>query len=705
MTLTWWHRRSSIGVAVACLSVLIAVLVMGLALYANQRQRLTSAELQHIEAVAAVQKARVLDSLNEDLEVDILGLLTRQNLVAAINGLGESQQPPPSGAIETATAELESALVPVFSDLLILHQDGLVIAATDETRVGTQYADLAFVAAAATSIANGDLFLNSRGQLVHPVGGPVAGPNGVTHILVLESDQDALNDLTSDYSGLGATGETVLAQRDEHGDALFVTPLRFDADAAFNTTVSQLDVNVPIIQALQGNESLFADTLDYRENEVFSATRHIPKYNLGLVVKIDRSEALANVHDFGDVLKKAYVIFAIVHISISLFVARALAKQGQMRMLSSVFAGSLDPMIIEDRDGVILDVNEEAIRSYGWSREELIGNHRNLLVPPDRRQAADEYHTRFWAGETVEKQEGRRRTKSGAELDVLIGMSPLASSGHTKQVAVTVAKDMTEFYAARRQALDALSAAESANQAKSEFMSRMSHELRTPLNSVLGFAQILEMSLTGKDNLESVDYIRTGGEHLLHMVDDILDLTRIESGTLDASFERVEVRSLVSECLGLVSPQIAERQIEVNVEPGPELFLWADNNMLRQVILNLLSNAIKYNHSGGMIAIGAAADLAHVRLTVADTGPGISPDLLGKLFLPFERLDAGIRGIQGTGLGLAVSKRLIETMGGSIGVHSIEGQGSTFWFEVPIDTSAEAAADSATTVATHPSGR
>jgi PAS domain S-box-containing protein len=232
--------------------------------------------------------------------------------------------------------------------------------------------------------------------------------------------------------------------------------------------------------------------------------------------------------------------------------------------------------------------------------------------------------------------------------------------------------------------------AQAASQAKTEFLSRMSHELRTPLNSILGFAQLLEISqkepLTDKQHAQ-VNQIVEGGQHLLDLINEILDLSRIEAGRLQISLEPARVGDVIRESCDLTMPLADHQdiQIDIPVEIDSDLYIMADRQRLKQVFLNLMSNAVKYNHPGGSITIThEIRSDQHVRISVKDTGPGITPQNLSKLFLPFERLGINTSGVEGTGLGLAVSKRLVEMMDGEIGVESTVHEGSTFWVEFPI---------------------
>jgi signal transduction histidine kinase len=225
----------------------------------------------------------------------------------------------------------------------------------------------------------------------------------------------------------------------------------------------------------------------------------------------------------------------------------------------------------------------------------------------------------------------------------------------------------------------------------------MSHELRTPLNAVLGFAQLLEMDPLTNEQRESLGYILKAGTHLLDLINEVLDIARIEAGRLTVTLEAVPLADVTREVLTLVAPLAAERAVRVRHavpdRDGPVVL--ADRQRLKQVLLNLLSNAVKYNTVGGEVVVSHDAAPDRVRVRVADTGPGIPEEKRARLFLPFERLGVSPGGVEGTGLGLALSKRLTEAMGGAIGVDTAVGQGSTFWFELPAADAASGGAMSA----------
>jgi len=252
---------------------------------------------------------------------------------------------------------------------------------------------------------------------------------------------------------------------------------------------------------------------------------------------------------------------------------------------------------------------------------------------------------------------------------------------------------------ARRIAEEARAAADAANRAKSDFLSRVSHELRTPLNAIIGFAQLLRADDLDPDQRESTSQIERAGRHLLRLIDDLIDIGRIESNRLPVSPEPVGVRGMIEDAAGLIAPLAAERGLTVTLpDLPPEQHVLADRQRLKQVLLNLLSNAVKYNRPGGAIRVTvepAGAD--RLRITVADEGPGLTPPQAARLFAPFDRLGAEASGVEGTGLGLALSKALAEQMGGRLGVDSAPGAGSAFWIELPVAAADERTIDERTT--------
>ena len=242
-----------------------------------------------------------------------------------------------------------------------------------------------------------------------------------------------------------------------------------------------------------------------------------------------------------------------------------------------------------------------------------------------------------------------------------------------------------ELDSANRILKEAKELAEKANQTKSEFLSNMSHELRTPLNSIIGFGQLLELTSNDEESIKYAKEILKGGNHLLALINEILDLSKIETGHLDLEIDNYSLNEILDECLALIEPLTARQDIKIinNISHNTNFIINVDYTRFKQILLNLLSNAIKYNRDEGSVTISCEnSGHQHLKISVADTGNGLYPDQISQLFTAFERMDAKNTNIEGTGIGLVITKRLVELMGGKIGVNSLPGQGTTFWLEI-----------------------
>ena len=354
----------------------------------------------------------------------------------------------------------------------------------------------------------------------------------------------------------------------------------------------------------------------------------------------------------------------------------------------SAFEGAAAGLALTSLDGTISKSNPALSRVVGRSVAELAGTNLLDLVDADHHATvleswAEQRDTRTSTLRTVDVP--LADSNGDAWLSLHSSLIP-AESGRQPYLYVEV-RDIT---ASRRQLADlrAREVAEAANQAKTDFLALASHELRTPLNSILGFAQVMQMvDLDADQRADSVEQIVSAGRHLRDLIDQLLDLSRIESGQLSVDAVPVDAAEVVGEALELVRPLAAAREIEIvrHVDDATPSAL-ADQRCMRQVVINLLDNAVKYTPTGGRVDVGVIRlDADTVRVSVADTGPGIAPESLDDIFQPFLRLDdATVSGKKGTGLGLAVCERLMREMHGSVTVVSTLGVGSTFHADFPV---------------------
>lgn len=336
---------------------------------------------------------------------------------------------------------------------------------------------------------------------------------------------------------------------------------------------------------------------------------------------------------------------------------------------------------ISDVDGGIIYANSKFQRLAGYSLEELIGQNHSIV---NSGYHSKEFFADMWSTITHGKVwQGiiRNRRRDGDNYWVETTIVPYLDKYGIPYQYMAIRTDITEQVNAKEQA-------EQANRAKSDFLSSMSHELRTPLNAILGFSHLLEMDentpLTDAQ-IENVIEIRKAGDHLLYLINEILDLSKIEAGKMDISTDPVNINELVNECRDLVVPISSSKKVSINctLDISRDKHVLGDRARIKQCLLNLLSNAVKYNKVGGHVDI--TSDLTqdgHIRLSVTDTGKGISNDMIDQLFVPFNRLGLKSTESEGTGIGLVITKRLIEMMGGEIGVETGTGGGSTFWIQL-----------------------
>jgi PAS domain S-box-containing protein len=335
----------------------------------------------------------------------------------------------------------------------------------------------------------------------------------------------------------------------------------------------------------------------------------------------------------------------------------------------------------------VVQWNRSAELLFGYSRDEALGRSvEELIFQPEERREATATFAAFASQVSGRRSSAVHVTKFGQKLQCEWYYTPLKDdAGHMTGLAIMV-RDITERKRAETELRQAKEAAEAASRAKSEFLSRMSHELRTPLNAVLGFAQLLQMEQLTPLQREFLGHILTGGKHLLFLINEILDISRIETGRLSLTLHAVPVAELVQETLELIRPLADGRDVRLATRLGPlhDRCVRTDRQRLKQVLLNLFSNAVKYNRPGGSVTvIGEVPAPGRLCLAVQDTGIGIAPENLGRLFEPFQRLGAEATREEGMGLGLALSKRLVDALGGSLTVTSLPGEGSTFRVELP----------------------
>ena len=377
----------------------------------------------------------------------------------------------------------------------------------------------------------------------------------------------------------------------------------------------------------------------------------------------------------------------------------------------SLIESNIDALMTTDPAGIVTDVNKQMEALTGCTRDELIGApFKNYFTDPARAEAAIKLVLRE---KKVSNYELTARARDGKTTVVSYNATTFYDRDRKLQGVCAVARDVTE-----RKRLDqalqeknleferATAAAEKANLAKSDFLSSMRHELRSPLNAILGFAQLMNSDSPPPtpSQMASIDQILHAGWYLLKLINEILDLAQIESGRLALSLEPTSLAEVMFECQAMIEPQAQKRGIRMTF-PRFDIsyYVKADRTRLKQVLINLLSNAIKYNQPNGTVVVNCATSTPErIRVSVKDTGAGLPPDMLMQLFQPFNRLGQEGSTEEGTGIGLVMSKRVVELMGGVMGVESAVGLGSVFWFELNSAAAPQLAVDRAEPAAIAP---
>jgi PAS domain S-box-containing protein len=372
--------------------------------------------------------------------------------------------------------------------------------------------------------------------------------------------------------------------------------------------------------------------------------------------------------------------------SVLLKAREAELKESEERFRLLVEGVSDYGILVLDTNGLVVSWNAGAEGITGYRAEEIVGHHFARFYPPETRDSlpAKEIAEAGLTGRA--EAEGWRVRKDGSRFLTHVIVTALHDETGRLRGFSKIMRDITE----RKQFEEALLAAREeavrASNAKSEFLSRISHEFRTPLNSILGFAQLLEMDAKDDESKDSVAQILRAGQHLLSLIGELLDLGRIEAGRMDLSIEVQPVSEMIAEAVALAKPLGTERQIVITIVKPAEagLVVQVDRQRLLQVLLNLLSNAIKYNRDQGTVSVcyRKVGD-NRIRIEISDNGFGIAPELVTRIFTPFDRLGAERTAQEGTGLGLALSKRLVEAMGGTLGFDSGQEIGATFHLELP----------------------
>ncbi|MBF0486672.1 MAG: response regulator [Nitrospirae bacterium] len=715
---------------------LLPIITISIAAYYIAAIVLKNHIIDSLESTAIVQKNRIENNLQRNVE--------RMELITS--------RPPMRAALEnylkTGNRKQQEIVVSVLSaaktvvkdiqDVHILNLKGKVAVSTNDSLVGVDFSKEDFFTRGKSGYSMDVFSLNNQSKVVNYLSCPLVHEGRLLGILVLETTFDPIIKITGDYTGLEKTGESLIAKIDKNGDALFIVPLRFDKDAALKRTIN---INTPIVQALMNKEIVIDNAIDYRGVAVMAVTRNIRPTNWGLVVKIDRDDALSPLLKLRNLFMGVAVITVTLVLIISFYSTRSITrpitnltttarriKEGDSSALADIsssdeigflsetfnemtaslleskkqlerdideqyklfFENAVEAILLIDaegqRAGAIIKANKSASEMYGYTIEELQQMCVYNLNGADKANLVSESINRVISGEQL-KGETINIRKDGSTFPVeftavLLGIK-------NKKYIIGFSSDISERKEMETAQITARKEAEAANKAKSEFIANISHEIRTPMNAIIGLSSLaLKTDLTAKQR-DYINKLLLSARSLLGIINDVLDISKIESNKLEIELIDFNLDDILNDTAAIHTLKAEEKGIELiySLSDDTPKQLIGDPLRLGQVITNLLNNAIKFTEKGDIILSVKALHMTETEVilefSINDTGIGIKPEQLTSLFKPFTQLDASTTRIYGgTGLGLTICKNLVKKMHGDISVKSEYGKGSKFTFTV-----------------------
>jgi signal transduction histidine kinase len=635
---------------------LVPLTIFGTLNYFNTEQVITKETLNKLETLATLQEKNIQNLIDQNLEkLNLVSsrLQMKVELDKYNNNIGNKTQSQQfiTRIINPVKSEIKS-----FEDIHILNPTGIVVASTNNASIGTDHSNDEFFTKGSKQNDVNTFFKDPHGNLrVYLTGPLILNGNKLVGVVSIISNLDTFLSQIQIYEGLGQTGEFNLVKRDDNGDALLISPLRFDPQAALTLRVDKDDVQKPIIQALLENEKTFTNTVDYRSVPVLAVTRYIEGADWGLVAKVDKAEAFAALDNLRNLTILTGVVMATLVIASSFFLGQSLVRP--IRKL---------------RDAA----KKIAERNYD-TKIKVSGN--------------DEI------GQLANQFESMKQ-------------SILYTNQNLNQMVAERTKKLEE---ANNQLALANEQLKLNEKAQKEFINVAAHELRTPIVPILGLSELLysqmkknmpddevrkqQQDLQKKRQLEKLEVIIRNAARLQGLTEDILDVTKIESQALKLQPERIELNDLVSNIIRDYTRSEngkLKANVQVRFEPHDKdssIFVNADRGRLSQVISNLISNALKFTEEGSItVAIDKKINNDNnnnnqVIVSVKDTGSGIDPEIQSRLFEKFAT-----KSDEGTGLGLYISKSIIEAHDGKIGAENntnADGEGrrgATFYFTLPL---------------------
>ena len=702
---------------VAVLAVLILTIVAGsAAIHQHLHRHMKREALNQLTVIAALKVGQIREWRQDML---LYGILFREStlLQDELAEWSEIRQPEVNARTRQHFSVMQTYYP--YHDILLADAEGRIVASLSDT-ARTMPEDVMpdFRSALATrNTVLTDLYQSQEYgipalSVIAPLFDAEKAESKPYGALVLVIDPaDYLYPLIEAWPTASDSAETLLVRRD--GDnVLFLNALRFGKDAALRMKIPLTRQDVPSVMGILGKRGIVSGN-DYRGEKVLAAIAAVPNSPWLMVSKMDEAEIFAPMH----MLLGGIIVLVILLVGVAgslsviywqrlqrqhyrIILDREIAQRAAEQKLnaSNEYAANLirtsNAIIIGmDSEGRVTTFNAMAEEITGYSCEELLGrNWFDVIVPRARYPQVRAEFERLMEGGVPERFENPILCKSGEERYIVWRNSPLLEDGKITSV-IAFGIDITE----RKKAEDALKTSNeqlnAANRTKADFFARMSHELRTPLNAVIGFAEIIQNGMFGPQSPKYPEYagdIRSSAEYLLSLINDILDMSKMEARKFVISKEPMGPSPLIRECADIVAITAAKKKIAIVLDVPPDMQeIAADRRALKQVLLNLLSNAIKaMPRNGGQIGIAAwkTENPSVLHIDVRDTGEGIPPDMLDKVFEPFGRGNSMVvaRTYGSTGLGLSISRNLMEMHGGTLTLESEVDHGTTAHMTLPV---------------------
>jgi signal transduction histidine kinase len=623
-----------IGVKLVLVSLLISVIpiaIFGTINYINTEKQIIDDTLSKLEAISEIQENRVENIIGQNYE-RLSSLTSRLQLRIALNDYNVNGTLQSQESMNNILLAAKSGIFS-FKDIHILNPRGEIVASTNKEQIGTNHALEDFFIKGKQQNDISIFFKDNNQNLRQFLTGPLLLEGQFLGVVSIVSDAQNLLSQFANYEGLGQTGESIMAKRTPEGDALYLTPLRFDKNAALQTMLPQDRTNSPTLQALSNNEGTFISLVDYRGQPVLAATRYIESMDWGLATKIDKVEAFAPLDNVRNFMLLSGITLATLAVVASLYLGRSIARPiTKLRDAArEISKGNFEAETIEQADSDNGDTNEikETASSFEAMRKYILSTNRNL--------------EKSVQSKTKELQEANQQ--------------------------LTLANQQLE----------------TRDKMQKEFINIAAHELRTPTQAILGYAEISQSQDLGISRDEALSKIVKNAERLQRLTDDILDIARIESQTLRLDREEFDLSDVAASILDDYRARIQNgKNVElVLLNADKPAFVEADKGRIYRVISNLVGNALKFTKSGtvsiSIEEVKNGDDKKEFIINVKDTGTGIDSDMMPRLFTKFAS-----KSQTGTGLGLFISKSIVEAHGGRIWAeNNPDGKGSTFRFSLP----------------------